>query len=293
MTSIQSNNAGMIGRILSGQSAIASHPLQSPFKLNTPFHKMKLETPALSDLSLMLQLLRAPALAAKPGAAIQTLIGLVLDESGSMDTGCKQTMDGYNEQIATVRANAEQIGCLVTQINFHSEAYLVTENANASQILPLSSETYCPGGGTSLYDTVAATVRHLLSNPLSQYENVSILLTITTDGDDQSSSVWKTGRMDELRELMRAVNANDRWTVALAGPDSHLRQFADLMDVARENVASFVPASVQSRGIAMAASTQGMSNYVSSRAMGIKKSEMLYAGTMANISAQALMDDKS
>jgi len=167
---------------------------------------------------------------------------------------------------------------------------VIAEDAPVDGLSPLTLASYAPNSSTALYDTVAAVVKKLLSHRLAHDDNTSVLLTITTDGDDTSSSVWKTPDMTEFRALMKAVSENGRWTVALAGPDSKLREFADLMCVDRGNVAAFTPESLSSRDDLMFSSVQAMRGYVSSRATGIRRSEDLYASSVSGHRARAILD---
>jgi hypothetical protein len=81
--------------------------------------------------------------------------------------------------------------------------------------------------------------------------------------------------------------------VALAGPDSKLREFADLMCVDRGNVAAFTPESLVSRGDLAFSSMQAMSGYVSSRSRGVRKSEDLYAASVSGRRAKEILDRKT
>lgn len=252
-----------------------------------------LDIPDLSKLAGMLTALKASAKPAKKKAKLVTLMGIVLDESGSMDNGCEQTMKGYNDALETLRPSADEIGCRITQVSFSTHARVMAKDVQVKHIVPLSRETYRPMGGTALFDTVAGVVQLLLASPQAHDDNTSILLSITTDGDDTSSTTWKTRGMAEFRALMQAVAANERWSVALAGPDDKLREFADLMCVAPENVAAFKPDSVQSRAHASDAGIHAMSAYSTLRASGMKKMDMLYAGTVSNVSAMAILSKDS
>lgn len=249
-----------------------------------------LDIAPVSDLGLMLQALKAPARPALTGAPMRTILATVLDDSGSMDLGCDQTIEGYNMQMQTLKAKGREIGCEVLQVIFSSAPRVMSNFVKPEQVVMLSRINYRPSGGTALYDTVASTVKKLLSHPHAHDDNTSVMLTIMTDGDDQGSSVWNQRELHDFRALMKAVNANDRWTVALSGPDIKLRKFADEMCVDRDNIAAFTPASVQSRVMAMASGTQAMGNFMSIRATGLKKCDMLYAGTAAGAMAKSIID---
>lgn len=286
------SNDNFFGRILSKLPGTRTPPI-APQPLHRPpvgTQDPALPVPPLSELGLLLQALKAPATPAR-GAGLQTLVSMTLDESGSMQHGVKQTCEGYNTQLATLKANAEQIGCRVLQVNFSALPRMIAEFVPASGIVALSGETYSPSGGTGLYDTVVTVVKKLLSHPLAHDDNTSILLAVTTDGDDTASNVWNTGEgLLGFRELMKAVNQNERWTVTLSGPDTKLRQFADEMSVERENLSAFEPESIESRSMAMAGSAHAIGSYSAMRASGLKKSADLYAGTASGARAKAIMD---
>lgn len=258
---------------------------------NKKEQETELSIPDVSELKYMIEALKAPAQHALPDAPIQTLVAVTLDESGSMSHGFRQTMKGYNDQMNALRKTSVKIGCRVLQTTFNSRARIVADDVATDFIVPLSAETYNPRGGTALYDTVAAVVKRLLAHPLAHQDNTSILLMITTDGEDTSSIQWNASKcLTEFRSLMKAVSTNQRWTVALAGPDKMLRQFSDEMSVDPENVAAFVPTDLKSRADAMGSSVHAMNSYTAMRAMGTKKVSMMYDGTESGALAKAILE---
>ena len=272
------------------KSTTAAAPVAKKAATRKPKQQTELEVPDVSEVKAMIKALKSPALPALPDAPIQTLVAVILDESGSMSHGCEQTMKGYNDQMKALRKTSAKIGCRVMQTTFQSSARIIADDVSPDDIVPLSEETYNPGGGTALYDTVAAVVKRLLAHPLSQQDNTSILLMITTDGEDTASRMWITSsRLTEFRALMKAVSKNDRWTVALAGPDLMLRQFSDEMSADPENVAAFAPTDLGSRADAMNSSVHAMNHYTTMRSMGTKKASMRHAGTLAGARAKAIL----
>ena len=272
------------------KSTTAAAPVAKKAVTRKPKQQTELEVPDVSEVKAMIKALKSPALPALPDAPIQTLVAVILDESGSMSHGCEQTMKGYNDQMKALRKTSAKIGCRVMQTTFQSSARIIADDVSPDDIVPLSEETYNPGGGTALYDTVAAVVKRLLAHPLSQQDNTSILLMITTDGEDTASRMWITSsRLTEFRALMKAVSKNDRWTVALAGPDLMLRQFSDEMSADPENVAAFAPTDLGSRADAMNSSVHAMNHYTTMRSMGTKKASMMHAGTLAGARAKAIL----
>lgn len=273
------------------QGIIGAHPA-SKLRGHQHIEHEVLPVPPVSELSLLIQALKAPAIKSVEGDSLTTIIAQVLDESGSMNTGLEQTKKGYNERLAKIRQNAEAIGARMLQINFNTRNRVIADNVSASQVANLSHETYSPGGGTALYDTVVAVIKKILSHPSAHNDETSILLNIDTDGDDMDSHVWKTRNMAEFRELMLAVSQNDRWTVALSGPDVKLKQFSDLMSVDPQNVAAFTAESVASRTMAANSGVQAMGSFVAMRSLGEKKMTALYAGTEAGAYAASILNEK-
>lgn len=251
-----------------------------------------LPIPDYSELNILVQALRAAARPAPAHAPLQTLLATVLDMSGSMDNGCAQTIMGYNQQMEKIRFKGQEIGCQVLQVVFSSTAHLTSDFCKPEHLTLLNSQNYRPGGGTTLYDTLIATVKKLLSHPLANDDNTSIMLSINTDGDDTSSLYWTKEQLRGFREIMRAVSENERWTVALAGPDLKLKKFANELSMSFENVAAFKPESIVSRGDVMASSIQAMGSFMNDRSMGVKKSYSMYAGTVSGASAMDILSKK-
>jgi len=243
-----------------------------------------------------LPLLQAAMAAQTPASGRKrTLIVKLLDESGSMTTGADQTRKAYNDQLALIRANAEEVGAEVTQINFNSDIRLLASHMQASQLIELTPGNYVPSGGTALYDAVAAAIKYVLGHPNAACADTAVMLYVFTDGDDTSSGLWGDGgytnkrASSSFRALMHAVRNNPRWTVALAGPDTRLAQFADEMAVDSGNVAAFKPESVASRMDALAGSAHAFTTYLNARTEGALRSANLYAGTAAHALAMSCL----
>lgn len=243
-----------------------------------------------------LQLLLAALSVQTPASGRKrTIVLKLLDESGSMSTGVDQTRKAYNDQLALVKANAVEVGAEVTQINFSSDARILASHAQATQLVELTPANYRPLGGTALYDTVASAIKHVLSHPYAACADTAILLYGATDGDDTSSREWgkgsNSGARNEFKTLMQAVRKNPRWTVALAGPDVKLAQFADEMAVEWGNVSAFKPESVASRMDAHVGGAHAIQNYLSARTMGAMRSVDMYAGTASHALAMSSLQE--
>lgn len=255
-------------------------------------------TVPVNELQMLIQMIKAPRVQIKRKTPC-TIVHTLLDKSGSMVSGCGQTINGYNEQLEQFKNNAEDIGCVISQTLFDTSIKSISSHTEASKAIPLTRYNYVPGGGTALYDATVYCVKQMLTHPLALDENTAFFLSINTDGDDVSSLIW--GEPNEIhssrkansafRELMKAISESKYWTVALAGPELKLKSFASEMYVPYENVAAFKPESELSRGTVMNDSIIAASNYMNARSMGMTQSETLYAGTQSNISAMTILSE--
>ena len=123
---------------------------------------------------------------------------IIVDESGSMEVIRKQAFVGMNETLQTVRKmqekfpDQEQFVTLLTFDTGHTTWHY--DNTPASQTKDLDWKAYCPGGGTPLYDAIGKGI----SKTNAQIEDGDhVLVTIITDGEENSSEEWTLKIQDE------------------------------------------------------------------------------------------------
>ena len=142
---------------------------------------------------------------------------IIVDESGSMSIIRKQAFSGMNETLSTVRAmqekypDTEQHVTLVTfdsdNLKWHYNDVLAKETRN------LDWNDYKPRAATPLYDTIGITVSKLNAQVNS---DDNVLVTIITDGEENSSMEWTLKMVKNLIEKLK----EQKWTFTLIGTDN-------------------------------------------------------------------------
>ena len=115
---------------------------------------------------------------------------IILDESGSMQSIKEYVIRGFNETIQTIRGAAEKEPALEQWINFYSfNSGGIREQIPLSPVQALqelNDETYKPDSGTPLYDAVGYACNKLRKE-IQEMEDVTVLVTILTDGEENAS----------------------------------------------------------------------------------------------------------
>lgn len=142
---------------------------------------------------------------------------MIVDESGSMSIIHQQAFSGMNETLQTVRAmqkqfpDTDQRVTLVTFDTGHTKWHY--DNTPATQTHELGWKDYQPGGGTPLYDAIGMAV----SKVNAQTDKDSkVLVTIITDGEENSSREWTLTMIRNLVEKLKQQG----WTFTLIGTDN-------------------------------------------------------------------------
>ena len=142
---------------------------------------------------------------------------LVVDESGSMSFIKHQALMGINETLTTIQKmqkahkNLEQRVTLITFDSTHKN--LLYDNVNAHHAKPLKPQDYNPCGATPLYDAIGMGISEL--NALTT-EDDSVLVTIITDGEENSSEEYSLKMIKNLIEKLKKQN----WTFTFIGTDN-------------------------------------------------------------------------
>ena len=142
---------------------------------------------------------------------------IIVDESGSMSIIRKQAFAGMNETLQTVRQMQKKFPDQeqrVTLITFDSEhTKLHYDNTPAAQTKDLGWKAYNPSAATPLYDAMGKAI----SKVNAQIEDGdNVLVTIITDGEENSSEEWTLKMIRTMIEKLKKQN----WTFTLIGTDN-------------------------------------------------------------------------
>ena len=142
---------------------------------------------------------------------------IIVDESGSMSIIRKQAFTGMNETLQTIRQMLEkypdqkQYVTLLTFDTGHTKWHY--DNTPAEKTQDLGWKDYNPGGGTPLYDAIGKGISKVNANVT---EGDHVLVTIITDGEENSSEEWTLKMVRNMIEKLKSQN----WTFTLIGTDN-------------------------------------------------------------------------
>lgn len=164
---------------------------------------------------------------------------IIVDESGSMSHLRNVTLSGINETIDTIREAQKKFAD--TQIHTLS---LVTFDSNSNRppvraiILNQPIERvqkfsdYHPYGGTPLYDAMGQSLSTLY-NAIKDDPDATAVVTVLTDGMENSSTEWNA---HDLRKLIEKLK-EEGWSFSYMGSAHNVKQVTDLLSI--ENVVEF------------------------------------------------------
>jgi hypothetical protein len=162
---------------------------------------------------------------------IKRIINLIiLDASGSMESIYNQALTGANETIQTIRIGQKdhpELQQYLTFASFNSGKdylkvrYSVTPIDDVKEI---TKEDYVACGCTALYDAMGEMISELKRKIT---EEDRILVTVITDGYENSSTHWSGPQIKSLVEELR----HEGWTFTYIGANQDVEAVAGSMGI--------------------------------------------------------------
>ena len=156
---------------------------------------------------------------------------VILDKSGSMESIRKEAIDGYNETLGSIRAT--QLKFIDTQEHYVSLAafcdcgidmiYDMTPIKDADK---LTKGKYDPCCCTPLFDAIGKTVK-ALKKKITDVEDSAVLVTIITDGYENSSKEWDSKGVAKLIEECK----EDGWMFSFIGAGEDVLKTATTISI--------------------------------------------------------------
>ena len=144
---------------------------------------------------------------------------IIMDRSGSMWDIRKPAIQGYNEVLGGVKADAKKYAGtqehFITLVLFDSSSIdEVYWNEDPEKAEILTPETYVPGACTPLYDAIGRTLTRL-NTELKDDVNHSVVVTVITDGLENSSTEYNLPAVQALIGHLKG----EGWSFAYMGTD--------------------------------------------------------------------------
>ena len=194
-----------------------------------------------------------------------TLIHLVLDETGSMDHVRQQTIDSVNEYLNSQRGLSG--GCFVTLTTFDvgQNRPIVRDifrNLSIEQVPNLTLQTYAPYGSTNLYDAIGYAITTTGAELDASATVPNVLLVIVTDGAENASTDYSgpTG-LARIKEMI-ATKQEQKWTIVYLGANQDAWQVGQTFGLSRGQTKSYSTADMHETMRGLSVST---ASYRSSR----------------------------
>jgi len=154
---------------------------------------------------------------------------IILDESGSMTFIERQAVSGAIETIQTIQSaqkkHIEEQEHFVTLISFSSEGVkYIYNNKPVDEIADAKSLDYAPCGSTPLYDAIGNGVVTLRSQ-VSKDDKV--LVTIITDGEENSSKEWNHRQISKLIETQK----QQHWVFTYIGTNQDVEKVSRSLNI--------------------------------------------------------------
>lgn len=139
-------------------------------------------------------------------------IVILIDESGSMSSQKYEVIDGINTIINSQR-KLQETDVEMDFIKFNTGVKHQYSN-KLSKMPCITSNDYCPNGGTALYDAIGQIIH--------KYRNeIGLTMVITTDGQENSSKEYTR---DSITKLIDEQKKENDWNFIYLSEDPTVAQ---------------------------------------------------------------------
>ncbi len=150
---------------------------------------------------------------------------IILDESGSMNSIKNTIISGFNEVVQTVKGVAKEYPeqeHFITFVTFNSlKTNTLLENEKVEKLREITKKDYNPTAGTPLFDAMGDSISQL--RKITQtHSDYNVLVTILTDGEENSSKEYNGATIKKMVEELKSEN----WTFTYIGANHDVEKFA-------------------------------------------------------------------
>lgn len=217
-------------------------------------------------------------------------IGIVKDHSVSMNYLSSSAMKDYNSLISSIKnaAKTNNIDTIVSTVKcgIGPGRGKVQREVTNSNVQVLQSITNYPTNGTStpLFDSVGDLINQFRLVPDYNDFNVSFLILVITDGEDNDSPLWRNRIANEIKDLHKS----DRWTFVFRVPKGYKRTLMGF-GIPEGNIEEW-----DQNERSLAQSTQntdaGIQQYFVARSKGIRSTSTFYSN-LSNVSKEEIKQE--
>lgn len=216
-----------------------------------------------------------------PALQMVNHVAMCLDSSGSMEVVKGATINAYNGNLDAIREKSAARK-QKTDVSLYTFGHTIANpysRQSVDTVSKLNFGSYYPSGGTPLLDCVGQAIEDLSKLPDANDPNVSFLVFVTTDGEENASRNYNAAK---LKKLMAEKNATDRWSFVFLLPPNHKQTFCQTYGVSDGNVAEW-EATTQGVQKAAAATSVGIAQFYNSRSQGIGATRSFFTANLDKV----------
>lgn len=218
-------------------------------------------------------------------------IAFVIDRSGSMGSIMRNAIAAFNDNLRAIREQVEATGqdATVTLITFDDVIETLSFNRPIGSFKELGHDDIRARNQTALFDATAKAINQLQDLPVGQDEDVSYLINVITDGEENASKI----NAGALNKLMQSVQKTDRWTLAFLVPRGGRNTLCRNFGIPDGNVMEW-DATVQGVKKYADANRGGIERYFTARTAGSTSVKSFYTDlTAVSVKEVRQLDDLS
>lgn len=206
---------------------------------------------------------------------MKNYVCFINDHSGSMAGIAKQAAADYNANIEAIKnaATQEMLDTVVSTCSVDgSDTRLTVTVSNPHVLKPITN--WRAGGGTPLWTGIFKMADMLSKLPDINNKDVSVLIMITTDGEDTEGSF----ALERLREFISPFMATGRWTLVARVPKNTRQPIIDQftsLGIPTGNIQRWETTAAGMQA-STAVQTAAVGNYFLSRSAGAQSTSSFY-----------------
>ena len=195
---------------------------------------------------------------------------MILDKSGSMHAVRGVAVDGFNENVQTIKrlnGEFEDQDFLISLIYFNDKIEVALWKEKIDKLEEINVDGYAPGGMTAMCDAVGHNVMKIkeeLKKEMSDNEEVKVVVTIFTDGYDNSSKEYDKSSVAKI--IAELQDDTDQWTFSYIGVNHDVQKIASQLNIPASNTIAY-KGLADTQG-AFAKQTEGLAKYATMRSVG-------------------------
>jgi hypothetical protein len=155
---------------------------------------------------------------------------IILDESGSMQSIKNYIIQGFNELVQTIKGIETQFPEQEHYVSFVSFNGLGRKtllwNVPVKNLQVIDADNYRPEANTPLFDAIGYSVTRL-NTDLNETMDCNVLVTILTDGEENSSQEYN---LYSIKRIIEAFKER-KWTFSYIGTDHNVVQVATSISI--------------------------------------------------------------